>query len=74
MVKKILLLLAIFGPFVTYFFYTKLLKVSEKKYPIKILSIISLILIIICCKIIYLGMIFMLKVITIHDLKSYIKK
>ena len=31
----------------TYFFYTKLLKVSEKKYPIKILSIISLILVII---------------------------
>ena len=47
MIKKILLLLAISAPFLTYFFYTKLLKVSRKKYPIKILSIISLVLVII---------------------------
>ena len=45
MVKKILLLLAIFAPFLTYFFYTKLLKVTVKKYPIKLLSIIGLALI-----------------------------
>ena len=32
-----------------------------------------LLLIIICCKIIYLVMIFMLKVLTIQDLKGYIK-
>tara|TARA_Y100000741_G_C18019000_1_gene463480 strand:+ start:17 stop:598 length:582 start_codon:yes stop_codon:yes gene_type:complete len=47
MIKKILLLLALLAPFATYFFYTKLLKVSKKKYPIKTLSIISLFLIII---------------------------
>ena len=34
----------------------------------------GLFLIITFCKIIYLGMIFMLKVITIEDLKGYIKK
>ena len=44
MTKKILLLLAILAPFVTYFFYTKLLKVTGKKYPIKTLSIIGLVL------------------------------
>ena len=47
MIKKILLLLAILGPFITYFFYTKFLKMSGKKYPIKTLSIISLILVVI---------------------------
>ena len=47
MIKKILLLLAILAPFLTYFFYTKLIKVSKKKYPIKILSVISLILVVI---------------------------
>ena len=44
MTKKILLLLAILAPFITYFFYTKLLKVTGKKYPIKTLSIIGLVL------------------------------
>ena len=39
-----------------------------------LLKIGSLILIIVCCKIIYIGMIFMLKVLTIQDLKGYIKK
>ena len=39
-----------------------------------LLKIGSLVLIIVCCKIIYLGMIFMLKVLTIQDLKGYIKK
>ena len=34
----------------------------------------GLLLIIICCKIIYLTMIFMLKVLSIQDLKGYIKK
>ena len=47
MVKKILLLLAIFAPFLTYFFYTKLLKINKKKYPLKILSVISMFLILI---------------------------
>ena len=44
MTKKILLLISILAPFVTYFFYTKLLKVTGKKYPIKTLSIIGLVL------------------------------
>jgi len=47
MTKKILLLFAVLAPFITYFFYTKLLKVTKKKYPIKTLSIIGLILVII---------------------------
>ena len=38
------------------------------------LQIVSLLLLIICCKIIYLAMIFVLKVIKIQDLKGYIKK
>jgi putative peptidoglycan lipid II flippase len=52
----------------------------SKKLFIKILEIgnlekaLMLILIIIFCKIIYLVMIFMLKVITVRDLKGYIKK
>ncbi len=46
MTKKIILLLAIVGPFIAYFFYIKLTKLSKKKYPIKILSLISAILII----------------------------
>ena len=44
MTKKFLLLISILAPFVTYFFYTKLLKVTGKKYPIKTLSIIGLVL------------------------------
>ena len=47
MIKKILLLFAILAPFMTYFFYTKLLKVSKKKYPIKTLSIIGLVLVLV---------------------------
>jgi len=34
----------------------------------------SLLLVIICCKILFLGMIFMLKVLTIQELKGYIQK
>jgi len=34
----------------------------------------GLLLIIICCKIIYLTMIFMLKVLSVHNLKEYIRK
>ena len=39
-----------------------------------ILKILNLLLVILCSKIIYLGMIFMLKVISIQDLKGYIKQ
>tara|TARA_X000000368_G_C22510033_1_gene484404 strand:+ start:89 stop:331 length:243 start_codon:yes stop_codon:yes gene_type:complete len=46
MIKKIILLLAIVGPFASYFFYTWLLKLEKKKYPIIKLSIISLFLLI----------------------------
>jgi len=44
MIKKIILLLAIVGPFGLYFFYSWLLKLEKKKIPIAKLSIISLIL------------------------------
>ena len=44
MVKKIILLLAIVGPFGLYFFYSWLLKLEKKKIPITKLSIVSLIL------------------------------
>ena len=47
MTKKIILLLAIVGPFIAYFFYTRVMKLNKKKYPIKILGIISAVLIII---------------------------
>ena len=47
MIKKIILLLAIVGPFIAYFFYTRFMKLNKKKYPIKILAVISAILIII---------------------------
>ena len=46
MTKKIILLLAIVGPFVAYFLYTRIIRLNKKKYPIKILSLISVILII----------------------------
>ena len=46
MIKKIILLLAIVGPFASYFFYTWLIKLEKKKYPIIKLSIISLFLLI----------------------------
>jgi hypothetical protein len=47
MTKKIILLLAIVGPFIAYFFYTWFKKKNKKKHPIKTLSLISIILIII---------------------------
>jgi len=47
MIKKIILLLAIVGPFGLYFFYSWLLKLEKKKIPIVKLSIISIILLIV---------------------------
>jgi len=47
MIKKIILLLAIVGPFALYFFYSWLLKLENKKIPILRLSIASIILLII---------------------------
>ena len=47
MIKKIILLLAIFGPFGLYFLYSWLLKLEKKKIPIVKLSITSIILLII---------------------------
>jgi hypothetical protein len=46
MFKKIILLLSILSPFVFYFFYTKLLNIYKKKYPLKLLSLISVILVV----------------------------
>ena len=46
MIKKIILLLAITGPFVAYFLYTRLMRFDKKKYPIKILFLISVVLIV----------------------------
>ena len=45
MTKKIILLLAIVGPFVAYFLYSRIMRFNKKKYPIKILSLISVVLI-----------------------------
>ena len=47
MIKKIILLLAIVGPFGLYFFYSWLLKLEKKKIPIVKLSIASIILLIV---------------------------
>ena len=47
MTKKILLLLAILGPFIAYFFYTRIMKVNKKKHPIKILVAISAVLLVV---------------------------
>ena len=44
MIKKIILLLAIVGPFGLYFFYSWLLKLQKKKIPILKLSIASILL------------------------------
>ena len=44
MIKKIILLLAILGPFIVYFFSIWLLKLENKKIPILKLSIASIIL------------------------------
>ena len=46
MIKKIILLLAIVGPFGLYFFYSWLRKLENKKIPIIKLSIVSIILLI----------------------------
>ena len=46
MIKKIILLLAIVGPFGLYFFYSWLLKLEKKKIPILKLTIASLILLV----------------------------
>jgi len=47
MTKKIILLLAIAGPFIAYFFYTRLMRLNKKKHPVKILALISTILIVV---------------------------
>ena len=47
MIKKIILLLAIVGPFGLYFFYSWLGKLENKKVPILKLSIASIMLLII---------------------------
>ncbi len=44
MIKKIILLLAIVGPFGLYFFYSWLLKLEKKKIPITRLSIAGILL------------------------------
>ena len=46
MTKKIIFLLAIAGPFVAYFLYMRLMRFNKKKYPVKILSLISVILVV----------------------------
>ena len=46
MIKKIILILAIVGPFGLYFFYSWLRKLENKKIPIIKLSIVSIILLI----------------------------
>ena len=47
MIKKILLILSILAPFITYYILSLILKFSEKKFPVMKLSIISLVLLII---------------------------
>jgi hypothetical protein len=47
MTKKILLLLAIVGPFIAYFFYARIIKLNKKKYPVKTLVAISTILLVV---------------------------
>ena len=47
MIKKIILILAIVGPFGLYFFYSWLLKLEKKKIPIVKLSIVSIVLLLI---------------------------
>ena len=46
MIKKIVILLAILGPFIAYYLFTLLVKFENKKYPILKLSVISLFLLI----------------------------
>ena len=52
MIKKIILLLAIIGPFGLYFFYSWLLKLEKKKIPIVKLCIVSIMLLLIALGII----------------------
>ena len=47
MIKKIILLIAIVGPFGLYFFYSWLLKLEKKKIPVIKLYIASVILLIV---------------------------
>jgi len=47
MIKKIILIVAIFSPFGLYFLYSWLLKLEKKKIPIVKLSIASIILLIV---------------------------
>ena len=47
MIKKIILILAIVGPFGLYFFYSWLLRLEKKKIPIVKLSIVSIVLLLI---------------------------
>ena len=47
MIKKIILLLAVFGPFGLYFLYSWLIKLENKKIPIVKLSFASIILLIV---------------------------
>ena len=47
MIKKIILLVAILGPFGLYFLYSWLLKLEKKKIPIVKLSLASIVLLII---------------------------
>jgi hypothetical protein len=47
MTKKVILLLAILGPFISYFFYTRLRAKTKKNYPVKILSLASIILLVV---------------------------
>ena len=46
MIKKIILLVAILGPFGLYFLYSWLLKLEKKKVPIVKLTIVSLVLLV----------------------------
>ena len=47
MIKKIIIILAILGPFGLYYLYSWLLKLEKKKIPIVKLTIISLFLLIV---------------------------
>ena len=56
MIKKIILLVAIVGPFGLYFFYSWLKKLENKKIPVAKLSIVSVILLLIAlCFLRYYG-------------------
>ena len=44
MIKKIILLLSIVSPFILYFFYLKLIKIKNKKYPVIKLATFSILM------------------------------